>query len=191
MSKFQRADKSVTEMASHILNEFETHQPLVDAEVKIDFVFAFPDYDATTGEPINDALKHHGVKALGICRKLPLKDRALGRGDAEISIDGHWWEQIASEEQKAALLDHEMHHIAVTEKRDDLGRPILKMRKHDVEIGWFAIIAKRHGLASQERMQAAAIMERAGQYFWPEIAGITSDRGEVAARSVRSAVLTH
>jgi len=36
-----------------------------------------------------------------------------------------------------------------------------------IVIGWFACIADRHGAASQEQIQAAAIMEKTGQYFWP------------------------
>jgi len=90
-----------------------------------------------------------GVKALGICRKIPLKERALGRGDAEICLDGEWWKDAPEPEQRA-LLDHELHHIEVkiiegAMACDDLGRPLLKIRKHDYELGLFTIIAQRHG----------------------------------------------
>ena len=169
MPKYTRADETVTEMAQAVLKQFETHAPILDAKVKIDFIFAFPDYDEN-GEAISNALKLNGYPALGICRKISLKDRAKGMGDAEISIDADWWQNRASEEQQAALLDHELHHIAVTEKRDDLGRPILKIRKHDVQVGWFSVIAQRHGTHSQERIQAKQIMDAMGQFFWPEIA---------------------
>lgn len=174
MPTFQRCDERVNAMADELLCEFATHQPLLDAKVKIDFVFAFPDYDEDSGEPINDALRKNGCKALGICRKLALKDRALGRGDAEISLDGEWWRQSDNSERRA-LLDHELHHLDVkrnkdgTAQRDDLGRPILKLRPHDHEFGWFEVIAARHGVASQERIQARRIMEQSGQFYWPDL----------------------
>lgn len=163
---FQRCDESVNDMAREIMFEYESHQPLIDAKVKIDYVFAFPEKD-DNGKVLGDALKHHGCKALGICRKIALKDRALGRGDAEIAIDGDWW-QGAREKEQRALLDHELHHISIVAgKQDDLGRPIIKLRPHDYEFGWFRVIAERHGMFSVERKQASQMMEDSGQYFWP------------------------
>jgi len=157
-------------MALEIINAYDTHESLRTL-VKIDYVFAFPDLDETTGEPINFALTKGGLKALGIARKIPLKDRAMGRGDAEISLDGYWWQHTDEEEQRA-LLDHELTHIFATAKRDDLGRPIIKLRKHDVEFGWFNCVAARHGEFSQERIQAASMMEIQGQFYWPAVAGM-------------------
>lgn len=176
-------------MAKAVLNEFETHEPLVAAGVKIDFVFAFADVD-DSGQQINDAIRKGGIKCLGLARKISLKDRAKGNGDAEITIDGNWWDEAIEGERKA-LLDHELHHLAVKiDKRglvrDDLGRPVLQMRKHDVEVGWFKIIAHRHGVHSQERQQAAQIMCDHGQYFWPGLAGVHTDVAEQVSRKVRS-----
>lgn len=183
MPTFKRCDASVQEMADALIAEFETHKPLADYKVKIDFLFAWPDYDETTGEPINDALKKNGVKALGVTRKINLADRAKGNGDAEIKLDGPHWDE-SDERNRRALLDHELYHIVATEKKDDIGRPIIKLRKHDVDVGWFAIIAKRHGIASIERQQAAQIMEQAGQYFWPELIQATDGRfGKLEART--------
>ena len=51
----------------------------------------------------------------------------------------------------------------------DLGRPELKLRKHDHEFGWFERVAQRHGAHSQERIQAARMMDSSGQAYWPEI----------------------
>lgn len=174
MPTYKRADKSVEDLAQAILLEFESHGPLLDARVKIDFLFAFADLDKH-GMPRNNALVHNGVKALGLARKLPLKQRAMGRGDVEVSLDGDWWKEASEAEQKA-LLDHELHHFCVMVDsrgimRDDLNRPRIQLRKHDFEFGWFSIIAERHGDASQERKVAQAIMDRAGQYFWPQFFG--------------------
>lgn len=166
MSTFKRCDGSVEEMASELINQFDTHAPLIECKVKIDYVFAYGDRDEATGELKSTALKLHGVAALGIARKMPLKDRALGRGDAEISLDGDWWKE-ASDAERRALLDHELHHLVPTYDTDDLRRPIIKIRPHDFQFGWFKVIAARHGIASQERIQAKAMMDDAGQYFWP------------------------
>lgn len=174
MPTFERADKSVEQLAKELIAKYETHQPLSVAEPKIDFVFAFGDVN-DEGVQLNDALKKNGVKALGICKIVSLKERALDRGDAEISLDGDWWKQ-ATEDQQAALLDHELHHITIkcdkagNIQHDDLGRPQIKLRKHDVEVGWFRCIAERHGAASMEQMQAKAIMDFQGQFYWPGIA---------------------
>lgn len=54
---------------------------------------------------------------------------------------------------------------------DDLRRPKIKIRKHDVEVGWFNIVAGRHGNFSIERIQSKMVMDQLGQYYWPELAG--------------------
>jgi hypothetical protein len=177
MSTFKRCPQEVNEIANEILFQFETHKPVINAGVTIDFVFAYPDLDESTGEPIGDAIKHHGIKALGLCRIIPLKDRAMGRADTEITLDAAWWDEASDDEQRA-LLDHELHHIAVKiDKRglvrDDLGRPVIQLRKHDVEIGWFKAVGARHGKFSMERIQAAQIMCDHGQYFWPDLASLS------------------
>lgn len=184
MPTFKRCDESVSEMAQNLISSFKTHKHLLDYEVKIDFVFAYGDRDEVTTEKKNDALTKNGVKALGICRKLPLKDRAMGRADAEISIDGDWWE-TATDDDRRALLDHELHHIAVkSSDRDDLGRPKLGMRPHDFEFGWFKVIAQRHGMASQEQKQARRMMDEGGQFFWPDIHAAESTKGRMAKLEV-------
>lgn len=152
MSTFQRCPQEVVDLANAILTEFDSHKPLLDARVKIDFVFAYPRYD-DHGNAVGDALRLHGTKAAGIARILPLKQRAMGRGDCEVSLDGEWW-RTASEKEQRALLDHELHHFKVRQEtngrviQDDLGRPRLQMRPHDYDFGWFAIVAERHGISA-------------------------------------------
>lgn len=171
MSTYTKASAEVRELADAILTEFKTHLPVVESKVKIDFLFAYAEV-GEDGESKGHALTKHGVRALGITRKLGLKDRAMGRGDCEICLDGDWWKE-ATEGRRKALLDHELHHIEVrTDQdgvvlRDDLKRPKLKLRKHDVEVGWFAIVAGRHGSNSLELEQAKAVWDSYGQLFWP------------------------
>ena len=174
MPTYKKCPKEVTDLALTILCEFETHKPLLDAKVRVDFMFAMPDL-GEDGQPLNDAIPFRGQKALGLTRILGLKERAKGNGDAEVLLDQWWWND-ASEAEQRALLDHELHHLSLKKKKlngpieyDDGMRPKLKMRKHDVEIGWFSIVAARHGNSSMERLQAKQIADNYGQYFWPGI----------------------
>lgn len=172
MPTFILCPKAVKEVARDVLAKFDTHAPLVKTGVKIDFVFAQANLDAD-GFPKGDALRLHGSKALAIVRIIPLKQRVLGRGDAEISLDMGWWND-ASDEQRAALMDHELHHLTVITNKagkfepDDIGRPRLRMRHHDFQFGWFSIIAARHGAASQECVQAKFISDNAGTFLFPK-----------------------
>jgi hypothetical protein len=149
--------------------------------VRLDLVFALCDRDEETGNPINVAITKNGFRCYGLTKCTNLKERVLGRGDAEIVLDGDWWE-TATAEQQEALLDHEMHHVAVkTDKhgniqKDDIGRPLVKLRKHDIEVGWFSVIAARNGVHSQERIQAKIIMDNLGQYFFPDLCPPSSKR---------------
>lgn len=174
MSTFQKAPQSVIDMALDILTQFETHKPLLDARVKIDFVFAHGDRD-DNGNIVSDAITKDGRRVYGQARKIGLKDRAKGMGDAEILIDADYWAEIDSLAQRA-LLDHELHHLAVKiDKRglvrDDLGRPVIQLRKHDHQFGWFNVIAERHKDHSIEVQQAMAIYNSAGQLYWPQLVG--------------------
>lgn len=164
MSTFKRCDETVVKMAKKVIEKYNTAL----ADVRIDYVFAFGDRDEVTGELKSDALKLHGVRALSIAKKVSLKDRALGHGDAEISIDHDWWAE-AEDEQREALLDHELFHLVKTGENDDLGRPVLKIRPHDYQFGWFKVVAQRRGAMSLECIAAKQIMEESGQYFWPEL----------------------
>ena len=163
---YERAPKEVDRLAKELIEEHKEHEMLKDYKVKIDFVFAY------SSEAFIPALKHNGVKALGIARRLGLKDRAMGRGDAEIAIDGDWWKE-ATDLERRALLDHELYHLDVNTSgvnfKDDLGRPKLYLRPHDYEFGFFKHIARRYGLASQERQQAKKMFDEAGQAFWPDV----------------------
>jgi len=172
MATYERCGKAVQDLANQILCEYETHKPLLDARVRIDLVFARAKEDKF-GQPVGHAISRNGRKALGRARKLPPRQRIMGRGDAEILLDWHWWHQEAEPDEQRALLDHELHHLRVdlnpngTVKQDWAGRPKLVLRHHDFEFGWFTAIAQRHGAASQEVSQAKTILDSCGQFYWP------------------------
>lgn len=159
-----------------VLATHESHKPLLEAKVNIEFLMAYAPMD-NNGNPKGFAIMKGGFRIMAYARILSLKDRVAGRADAEIVIDGDWWDENSKETAKqTALLDHELHHLALKLADgqfcyDSHGRPKLRMRKHDIEVGWFKVIAERNGSASIERSQAKSIMEASGQYFWPELAG--------------------
>lgn len=174
MATYQKCPKEVREMALELMTKFESHTPLLEIKVMLDFVFALADRDED-GKMKGPAIVRKGFRVYGQAKIVTLKDRALGHGDAEILLDGDWWDEDSTEEQQRALLDHELHHIAAKKVKgqyvyDDLGRPLLRLRNHDVEVGWFKLIAERHGEHSLEQRQAKMIMDGSGQYFWPLLA---------------------
>jgi hypothetical protein len=69
--------------------------------------------------------------------------------------------------------------------RDDIGRPLIKLRKHDYEFGWFNIIAARHGIASAEVQQATRIADEMGQYYFP---GMVVEEESAAPRGIASGI---
>jgi hypothetical protein len=166
---YQKASDAIYEQAQGVINKH--HDRLLKADVKIDFLMAFASQD-DNGYPTGPAITHQGYRAAGLCRILSLKDRAMGRGDAEIILDGDRWESWDVERQNA-LLDHELTHLSLVVnqmdvlQRDDLDRPKLRLRKHDFQTGDFIEVAKRHGMHSFECEHAKRVMDEAGQFFWP------------------------
>ncbi len=174
MAKYEKAPVAVVTMMNDLLFTYkdEGYQALIDAKVRIDLLMAFGNEDAEgTKRP---SIKVHGVPANGVARIVSYKDRVKGMGDAEIILDADWWE-TASDAERKALLDHELHHIVLhldddgQVQFDDCRRPKLKLRKHDFEIGVFNVIAARHGDASGERKYMNYMLEGSGQIYWPSL----------------------
>ena len=95
------------------------------------------------------ALSVRGHAAAGQIKINNLKDRVAGLADATLLLDGDRWESWTPAQQRS-LLDHECTHLVVVVKdgvvqTDDCGRPRLKIRHHDEEIGIFRDVIERHG----------------------------------------------
>lgn len=168
----------------------------VAVELTCDVVFV--DLDDADAEETTPALKLHGYPCDAIVRIVSVKDRAKGLADIEIQIDRRRYQGMTPEERDA-LLDHELHHVEIKKDRhqkpqvDGCGRPKLKMKLHDHEFGWFTEIARRHREASAEVQQARRLMDRAGQFYWPDLCG-QSGKGEgrgkvvsISSESLRAA----
>ena len=134
------------------------HGGLRDAGVTVGVLLAFATTDRN-GDPVGDALLLHGVPCAAIVRIVPYKLRVQELPDAEIVIDERRWEEMSPEERDA-LIDHELQHLELQVSRrrkdkgqvlrDDCGRPKLKMRKHDFELGGFHVTVQHHGVHSIE-----------------------------------------
>lgn len=169
MSVYTRCDDSVNEIIETVMQEH--HRPLMDAGVTVDSLWAYASVDQNQ-DPAGPALTLHGYPCAAIVRIINLKDRAKGLADTEVCIDATRW-QVTPELSRVALIDHELEHIELVLdkngllKRDDLGRPKLRMRKHDHQFGWFDSITRRHGEHALEYQQAQELLERAGQLYFP------------------------
>jgi hypothetical protein len=167
---------------------------LLAAGVRFDLLLAYAGKNQN-GEPVGPALKANGYAAAATVRILSLKDRAKGMADAEIVVDGDRVEEW-SEQNLAAILDHEIEHLELaldgqgSLKRDDLGRPRLRMRLHDRQFGWFDSVARRHGLASLEVAQASRFVDlpELRQLYLPGLGGVQAEaEAERPTRAVSDA----
>jgi Putative phage metallopeptidase len=148
------------------------HPELVEAGVTIGVQVAWPGEDGDSGK---SAVMLHGYECAAVFRITPYKWRVRGVEDAVIEIDGSTWERLNAEE-RAALIDHEVMHCELVRdkeggiKSDANGRPKLRTRLHDIVIGGFSAIARRHGEAALEVQEARSIQEAYGQllFSWAE-----------------------
>lgn len=105
---------------------------------------------------------------LGACKKASDIDRELRKNlDFVILLSWDFWSAAqVSDEQRKALLDHELMHAAealdddMEPKVDSRGRKVFRIRKHDVEE--FTDIVRRHGIwKSDLEAFAEALYKRA------------------------------
>lgn len=191
-STYKKAPNPVLALAKSIIEEH--HPDLATHGVRFDILMAYADRNEKTGEQNGYALTPGGYRALGIAKINNAALRALGNGDATIILDGDKWdgpeakngeqpdsEELLHDDQKAALLDHQLQKIAVKldereegegesepkAKLDDYGRPKLKIRKFDVCFGGFVAVALRHREASIECGFFATVYRLHAQTFFP------------------------
>lgn len=172
MATYGQATQTVRAMLNEILDQ---HYPdLRHAKVTFDLLFAYPTGDGAERKP---PLMVAGYPAIATVRITPLRDRVLKVADALICIDKDEWENL-TDPQRRAVLDHEAHHVEIqweqeptdkdytkaVWKTDDHGRPKLKMKPHDFQIGGFAEICQRYGKDAVERIS----LERAAARYAAE-----------------------
>jgi hypothetical protein len=125
------------------------------------------------------ALKNHGYAAAAVVKINSYEARVSGLPDVTLKISEEEWGGLGRE-GRIALLHHEAHHLVLVmerdangmptdrPKRDDLGRPKLKMRLHDVQIGIFTEVAQQHGPASLDHQHVAGLVKQwqQGDFAW-------------------------
>lgn len=135
-------------------------------KVKITALFIYDD------EEPNQVLMHQGYRAAAMIRICSLRERASGTADSVMIVDRDCWLEM-DKPQRDALVDHELMHLELVEdeqtgktKYDAIGRPKLRMRKHDHQFGWFDAVALRHKEASIEVSQARQLIASTGQLYF-------------------------
>jgi hypothetical protein len=116
------------------------------------------------------SLKHHGYPAAAIISITSPEERVSGGTDLRLRIDSHDWERM-NNRRREALIAHELLHIQVatvpgedtTPVTDDYGRPKIKLRMHDWEVGGFSQIVDWYGDDAIEKQTVNEINERLSQ----------------------------
>lgn len=174
MKSYAKCPDEVAARAASLIKKF--HPDLDAVGIRIDFI------SVSTDEEGGTALAHNGYPAAAIVKIVGPKERAIGRGDAEIVIDEEGYTDM-SDAQKDALIDHELYHLEIVRNKhgrhvlDCNRRPKLKMRLHDRQYGWFDEIAQRHGSASIECQQATRLFLGGKQTYF-EFALKSKELGE-------------
>lgn len=143
------------------------HPDLAEAGVTFDLL------SVSVDDEDKHALIVRGFPADAVVCSTDVKARTKGAADVRIVFDEKRWLEM-SQAERLALVDHELEHCELRlnaktgkVKLDCHGRPLIKMRHHDAEIGLFASVAKRHGEASGEIQQCRALFKYEDQTFFP------------------------
>lgn len=125
---------------------------LVECQFTIGVLLVHP----SPSNPDRPALIRNGYPVTGDVKKSNYEDRVQGKPDATLKLDAANWACLTEEEQEAEI-DHWLHCIQIIRdkktkaiKVDDCGRPLFKKRPHDVEVGIYDEIIRRHGRSAPE-----------------------------------------
>ena len=158
MPTFCKADNETRAQVLDVMRRF--HGDLTEAEVTVDVLWCDHGERDDTEQP---ALKLHGYPCAATIKRTAVKDRLLGMVDAVLTIDRSSWNNL-DDDERLALLDHELRHLELVVDKvcqvqaDDAGRPKLRTRLHDWQLGGFHRIANRHGTKALEVQALAATL---------------------------------
>jgi len=173
-----KAPKYVEDLVAAVMAE--SHPLLVEAGVTVACQF----HTSKRG------LRLRGVPAAAVVELVPAKNRLDGMADARITFDSIEWSGLR-EDIRRSIVDHELTHLVPVVKArteevsvpgepgkytkvkrydvatDDAGRPKLKIRAHDWELGGFKEVIERHGEAAYDRRAFRSVVERFKQVLMP------------------------
>jgi hypothetical protein len=131
-----------------------------------------------------------GFLMLGKCKKQSDLDREMREFDFVIFINATAWKHL-NEKQRAALVDHELHHAGVAEDKktgepvlDERGRRVYRIKKHDIEE--FAGVVKRHGLYKADLATFAKACSEAPLFPLPKLPTATAPESNPNEQAVPS-----
>ena len=134
---------------------------LTEAKAKFTLLLAFSD------DSEKPALKRRGKAVAGRVVVNSTQDRAEGKADATITVDGESW-GLRSETRRRALLHHELCHVGCHRgQRHPDGRPKLFGVDADWETDGFDEVVAIYGDDAQERRNLNAIEQRLRQESLP------------------------
>lgn len=165
--------KSIT-VANDATHDFiyavmKSHHPeLLDAGVSVTALMVLAARDKN-GDAKGPAIKFHGYPAVATIKITNNEDRVAGLTDCVINIDSDRWDELSKREREA-LISHELTHLEYTGKMDNNGRPKLKLRLHDVQIGVFLENIKEFGDDSLDKKQIVGGFLAVKEYVQGEFA---------------------
>ena len=170
MKIIDKADKAVTALVNKVVKDW--HHDLAKQGTTFDVLFV-GDVNTDSGEVTdNRVLRRGGYAVPALVSITSYEHRVRGLPDACIKLDEYNWKKTLNAKERVAVLDHELSRLAVqmTEdgaKADDLGRPLLQLRRPDWLIGGFDSVVYRHENNAPEVIAMLAVLERDGQYILP------------------------
>lgn len=139
---YAKSDKELNALIREVMGKH--HPELKTAGVKVSTLLVEMDADDAEGA----VLKEGGAPTLGRIKIQNIPARVLGGGDALLEIDLHGFEELEPE-QRIALVDHQLQHLELkldkhgAVREDSAGRPMMRIRPHDIQIGFFSGVAAR------------------------------------------------
>lgn len=163
MNTHKPAGLDIARRIKRLLNKH--HDDLARSRARIDAIFVTT--DGEDGAPV----KEKGIVSVVSPTIVPARYRGGMKADAVLLIDKEAFDELPVKQQDA-WLDHGLQHLQPSMKEDTVAtdgneRPKLRLRAHDVTLGFFSVIAQRHGDNSPEVMAAKALVEHSKDVFLP------------------------
>lgn len=124
------------------------HKDLIDTKARVLAMFAKPPTDEY-GEKTGPALTSGGLRVLWKVKTTNLEHRSKYNVDAEFLIDKEAWDAWTEDERYAAV-DEMLYSLEVQRdkdnyiKSDDIGHPVMKIRKPDIVVKTYTAMIRRH-----------------------------------------------
>lgn len=162
-------------------------EALRESKLYIDLVLVCDAAD-NPDKPTGPVLKHQGLYAAAICERVNAKARLFGAPDVVIWVDRYSWMALSLDEERDALIDHELRHIGVRAGAvDDAGRPAVQIREHDHHVGFFVGTSLRYGQSSPEARYMRAML-RSPRCTQGYLSGLAPEEAAETARAAQRAV---